>query len=180
MPKFSKFIHGISTLLDKRVSLLPFWLPQMDKDIRKPAPEGYISPLTGKAAEAPLFEADSEEFASISRALENRPRQDQDDDKIEILVDDKMDDDDEKTPLLGESSKASTSKSSGFSGILKKTGKFLQASTNAAAAASSSSTAVVPRSNKRIVLPVRVEPKVFFANERTFLSWLHCTPFSVY
>ncbi|EEB06274.1 GTPase regulator Nrf1 [Schizosaccharomyces japonicus yFS275] len=26
--------------------------------------------------------------------------------------------------------------------------------------------------NKRIALPVRVEPKVFFANERTFLSWL--------
>ncbi len=28
--------------------------------------------------------------------------------------------------------------------------------------------------NKRIALPVRVEPKVFFANERTFLAWLHC------
>lgn len=27
---------------------------------------------------------------------------------------------------------------------------------------------------KRIALPVRIEPKVFFANERTFLSWLHC------
>jgi hypothetical protein len=26
---------------------------------------------------------------------------------------------------------------------------------------------------KKIVLPVRIEPKVFFANERTFLSWLH-------
>ncbi|KAJ9122499.1 GTPase regulator Nrf1 [Naganishia vaughanmartiniae] len=26
---------------------------------------------------------------------------------------------------------------------------------------------------KRIALPVRVEPKVYFANERTFLSWLH-------
>ncbi|RUP46902.1 hypothetical protein BC936DRAFT_146390 [Jimgerdemannia flammicorona] len=25
---------------------------------------------------------------------------------------------------------------------------------------------------RRIALPVRVEPKVFFANERTFLSWL--------
>ncbi|TVY23741.1 Vacuolar transporter chaperone [Lachnellula hyalina] len=25
---------------------------------------------------------------------------------------------------------------------------------------------------KRIALPTRVEPKVFFANERTFLSWL--------
>ncbi|GJJ07063.1 vacuolar transporter chaperone [Clathrus columnatus] len=28
---------------------------------------------------------------------------------------------------------------------------------------------------KRIALPVRVEPKVSFANERTFLSWLHFT-----
>ncbi|KAI8089503.1 vacuolar transporter chaperone 1 [Halteromyces radiatus] len=29
--------------------------------------------------------------------------------------------------------------------------------------------------NKRIALPVRIEPKVFFANERTFLSWLNFT-----
>jgi Domain of unknown function (DUF202) len=29
------------------------------------------------------------------------------------------------------------------------------------------------KEKKRIVLPVRVEPKVFFANERTFLAWLH-------
>ncbi|GAA6057702.1 hypothetical protein JCM3770_002652 [Rhodotorula araucariae] len=29
--------------------------------------------------------------------------------------------------------------------------------------------------DKRIALPVRVEPKVFFANERTFLSWLNFT-----
>jgi uncharacterized membrane protein YidH (DUF202 family) len=29
--------------------------------------------------------------------------------------------------------------------------------------------------SKRIALPVRVEPKVSFANERTFLSWLHFT-----
>ncbi|KAG0261815.1 vacuolar transporter chaperone [Mortierella polycephala] len=28
---------------------------------------------------------------------------------------------------------------------------------------------------KRIALPVRIEPKVFFANERTFLSWLNFT-----
>eukprot|EP00727_Mastigamoeba_balamuthi_P014848 m51a1_g999 hypothetical protein (628) ;mRNA; f:559118-561238 len=30
---------------------------------------------------------------------------------------------------------------------------------------------------KRIAVPVRVEPKVFFANERTFLSWLHYSVF---
>ncbi|KAI8987776.1 vacuolar transporter chaperone 1 [Mycotypha africana] len=32
-----------------------------------------------------------------------------------------------------------------------------------------------PTSGKRIALPVRIEPKVFFANERTFLSWLNFT-----
>ncbi|KAF9200425.1 vacuolar transporter chaperone [Haplosporangium sp. Z 27] len=42
-----------------------------------------------------------------------------------------------------------------------------------------SSSANVPllqaSAGKRIALPVRVEPKVFFANERTFLSWLNFT-----
>jgi len=32
-----------------------------------------------------------------------------------------------------------------------------------------------PPKGKRIALPTRVEPKVFFANERTFLSWLNFT-----
>ena len=36
VPKFSKFIHGCATLLLERVDLVPFWLPQMDQDIRKP------------------------------------------------------------------------------------------------------------------------------------------------
>lgn len=35
VPKFSKFIHGCATLLPERVDLIPFWLPQMDQDIRK-------------------------------------------------------------------------------------------------------------------------------------------------
>lgn len=33
----------------------------------------------------------------------------------------------------------------------------------------------VSHAGKRIALPTRVEPKVFFANERTFLSWLNFT-----
>lgn len=32
-----------------------------------------------------------------------------------------------------------------------------------------------PTKDKRIALPMRIEPKVYFANERTFLSWLHFT-----
>lgn len=37
VPKYSKFIHGTATLFPDRINLLPFWMPQMDVDIRKPA-----------------------------------------------------------------------------------------------------------------------------------------------
>lgn len=37
VPKYSKFIHGTATLFPEKINLLPFWMPQMDVDIRKPA-----------------------------------------------------------------------------------------------------------------------------------------------
>lgn len=37
VPKYSKFIHGTAVLNPQRIKLLPFWLPQMETDIRKPA-----------------------------------------------------------------------------------------------------------------------------------------------
>lgn len=41
VPKFSKFIHGTSTLFPDRIHLLPFWMPQMNVDIRKPVSHRY-------------------------------------------------------------------------------------------------------------------------------------------
>ncbi|KMU83440.1 vacuolar transporter chaperone 4 [Coccidioides immitis H538.4] len=41
VPKFSKFIHGTANLFPERINLLPFWMPQMDVDIRKPARPGF-------------------------------------------------------------------------------------------------------------------------------------------
>jgi hypothetical protein len=41
VPKFSKFIHGCATLFPDKIHLLPFWLPQMDVDIRKPVTRRY-------------------------------------------------------------------------------------------------------------------------------------------
>ena len=37
VPKYSKFIHGTAALFPDHINLLPFWMPQMDVDIRKPA-----------------------------------------------------------------------------------------------------------------------------------------------
>ena len=41
VPKFSKFIHGTATLFPTRIHLLPYWFPQMDVDIRKPATHNF-------------------------------------------------------------------------------------------------------------------------------------------
>lgn len=41
VPKFSKFIHGTVNLFPQRINLLPFWMPQMDVDIRKPITRGF-------------------------------------------------------------------------------------------------------------------------------------------
>ncbi|OJD14131.1 hypothetical protein AJ78_05506 [Emergomyces pasteurianus Ep9510] len=41
VPKFSKFIHGTANLFPDHIHLLPFWMPQMDVDIRKPITRGF-------------------------------------------------------------------------------------------------------------------------------------------
>ncbi|KAL2756327.1 hypothetical protein ACRALDRAFT_2042475 [Sodiomyces alcalophilus JCM 7366] len=41
VPKFSKFIHGCASLFPDRIHLLPFWMPQMDVDIRKPVSHDF-------------------------------------------------------------------------------------------------------------------------------------------
>ena len=41
VPKFSKFIHGTATLFPTRIYLLPYWMPQMDIDIRKPVSHSF-------------------------------------------------------------------------------------------------------------------------------------------
>lgn len=54
VPKFSKFIHGTATLFPDRINLLPFWMPQMDVDIRKPATRrfGITRPLASTSLSA--------------------------------------------------------------------------------------------------------------------------------
>lgn len=136
VPKFSKFIHGCATLLENRVSLLPFWLPQMDKDIRKPAPQNSISLSKSTYVETMPDKAPKSVCDDVAVAVEEEA--------------------DENTPLIGSSKKGKQvriEEPKPHHGV----NKGLPSTMN----------------NKRIVLPVRVEPKVFFANERTFLSWLH-------
>lgn len=50
VPKFSKFIHGTANLFPTRIHLLPYWIPQMDIDIRKPVSHRFGIERPGQAA----------------------------------------------------------------------------------------------------------------------------------
>ncbi|GAB7360797.1 hypothetical protein MBLNU230_g0784t1 [Neophaeotheca triangularis] len=52
VPKFSKFIHGSATLFPDRIKLLPFWMPQMDVDIRKPVSHHFGIQRPGHSTDA--------------------------------------------------------------------------------------------------------------------------------
>lgn len=56
VPKFSKFIHGTAALQPNRIHLLPFWMPQMETDIRKPISHRFGIERPGQSADASTSE----------------------------------------------------------------------------------------------------------------------------
>ncbi|KAJ1985490.1 hypothetical protein H4R33_004012 [Dimargaris cristalligena] len=249
VPKFSKFIHGVSTLLESRVQLFPFWLPQMDRDIRRPASrlptstsrESLLLAGAGNGSSRHSGEASrsSTRDGSVSRGSPHEEtRIDMEPDSPFVINSQGPQSprssrrgtsrrkgkssspkrqsathsvgsegsrgDEENTPLLGnrasedQGDSHSMHKGEGFSWprwFRRRYAGGSQASkrrTQSSATASSnygttSGSNPATRTNsqlpftaqnqpgKRIAIPVRVEPKVFFANERTFLSWLNFT-----
>ncbi|CAK7903050.1 vacuolar transporter chaperone complex subunit 4 [[Candida] anglica] len=178
VPKFSKFIHGGATLLPDYVDLLPFWLPQMDVDIRKPKiQEGFgikrdkhlhkSSSSGGEMDEEELLDnTDYSGYGGVHFSNDINPLED---------------DLDEQTPLLlpnNYSSRQSNNPVKTF--LYHMYGKFLYYFND------DRSFTVKPGTNfnlnetyknklpkgKKICIPIRIEPKVYFAAERTFLSWL--------
>jgi uncharacterized membrane protein YidH (DUF202 family) len=121
----------------------------MDKDIRKPAPPKSLL----ESSAAPQMRV---------------PGKSKSKDKIEVVVPQEDDEVDETAPLLGEASSVSKDSRKGKGSLLS---SWQQTFTSKPDHANSQ----IPyqMNQKRIILPVRIEPKVFFANERTFLSWLH-------
>lgn len=83
VPKFSKFIHGTATLFPTRIDLLPFWMPQMDVDIRKPPTHRFGIERSGQSGSYStsddLLDDDSEdEYGEDEETASTRDRRLQD------------------------------------------------------------------------------------------------------
>lgn len=161
VPKFSKFIHGCSTLLPDKVDLIPFWLPQMDVDIRKPKRnDNYgIVRRHDDVEGAPGNNLDEEELISSGGAENYGSVQiDESNNRVESLP-------------------GSDTRVSNF--VNKFINKFYSVFSysdyefsNPVAPGTVFETQIHAPPGKKIAVPVRVEPKVYFATERTYLSWL--------
>lgn len=250
VPKFSKFIHGTATMFPTRINLLPFWMPQMDVDIRKPVTHRFGIERPGQSTNystsddidddteddddsetegaseeqrtdsqaSPTLQGDSEAAESdqgirrlrIARdvmeqydmeqrsadpnALDIEERisaaplvQNPDDYPIYDSDDEDMDDMEEAKRIGGWHYRGkflthhiAMVGSYIAAGLLKMTpipkptpipGSALTALGNVPPGQVEARRFKAPR-GKRIHVPVRVEPKVYFAAERTFLSWL--------
>ena len=241
VPKFSKFIHGTATLFPTRIHLLPFWMPQMDVDIRKPVTHRFGIERPGQSTNystsddidddsaddsdteqiseertgsqrsptlrgdesidsdpniSRLHEAhDAREWYDTERTvdpsnsldIEERiavaPLEDPDDYPIYDSDDEDLDDMEEARRVGGWHYRGRV-----FTHHIARVGSYVWAGIKKVAPVlkptpipgPSLPQAVGPvegrrlkaPKGKRIHVPVRVEPKVYFAAERTFLSWL--------
>ncbi|KAG1123237.1 hypothetical protein G6F42_010734 [Rhizopus arrhizus] len=165
VPKFSKFIHGCATLLEDKINDLPFWLPQMDIDIRKPRnkvfgvsrPEALssssVSGSSGSAYDGSKLTTDENVQIAMREATESTP----------LLIGDgnfhtgdRVNKD--NNGLLKQLSPA------GLKNLFKKSKTiFIRKEAS-------------PAKGRGRPIPTKAPPaKTYFANERTFLHWLKFT-----
>lgn len=214
-PRFSKFVHGVAKLFEDNVNTFPFWLSEVDNDIRKEPEAAFdeeqekkrkaaedefaVGSLFGARA-SPSYRASiaspvgspaatrssvpksasaaahsmpvtKPPFPTIGSHLSQRSHRDQDTaNNANARIDEEADSDDENTLLLAGNGKQP--KSGGLASL------FPSFSTSKYARKQQRAIQLPPGIRDPGVWikdqgPVRVEAKVWLANQRTFIKWQH-------
>ncbi|KAK9480973.1 VTC domain-containing protein [Lipomyces japonicus] len=184
VPKFSKFIHGVATVIPDRVKLIPFWMPQMHVDIRKPITHqfgierpnqlGSSAPNSDDIVSSASGDLDEEDVIDSLGLRDNEYITDVDEEEAENI------------PLLGIRRNGRAPRESYIQRSVNETvatfrhwaeSFFLEPDIPRSSATTYNEQVFKAPPGKLIHVPVRIEPKVYFANERTFLSWLEISIF---
>ncbi|KAI5357661.1 Putative SPX domain, VTC domain, VTC domain superfamily protein [Septoria linicola] len=209
-PRFSKFVHGVSTLFEDYVNTFPFWLSQMETDIRRDPQQAFEeeqakkqkeqddevavgSLLKSKYGSSPAHRSPSYQRTSSQAVISpvgspaetafKRSPGSQDnkfgspDVNRAVAAPTQMDDvveepDDDETGTHATSAQNGSSRPSGLKSLFPtfSTSKYAQAKRNR--------TQLPPGVTKpenwiKDQGPVKVEAKVWLANQRTFIKWQH-------
>lgn len=182
VPKFSKFIHGVASLLNDRVTSIPFWLPQMDVDIRKPALSSQINiTRPGRDDEDEYEDTEDEELAAPGNSLDSEEAVGMRPSATEygaISQDNnsagqRIEASENSAELQRKIRTASNPITKNWYTLLYHLDHYLYGDrVSKVPKGTIFETEVCAPPGKTICVPVRVEPKVYFATERTLLSWI--------
>jgi hypothetical protein len=177
VPRFSKYLHGASQLYKDSVPIMPWWICELEKDIRK-QPMANIG-LTRSLSAKPLFNGHHRR----SLALADTEQQSNDGpQKVIPYIAIKLSDpsQDQTTTSSMDEKQHSTCVKQGdlisrfwsgkglsYSGGKKKTTASLEDGTNPLPPHKP-----MQRQQRIMSAAKKLDPKAFFANERTFISWL--------
>jgi len=171
-PRFSKYAHGVSVLFDNYVNLLPFWLSEMDDDIRKDPKQVYEE--LEKERQAGKKKVVWEPRRSISGQLESPSGKGKMPEVEELPPVPKITVNDAPAEQQEATSGIKTVRSVRSLLSLVKPSSVTGGSQRRHHSPVKLPPGVrKPTSYLKNAGPVKVETKVWLANERTFIKWMH-------
>lgn len=186
-PRFSKFAHGVACLFENHVNLLPFWLPDAEKDIRRDPKKSFDAndPESGSAYPPKMiFTPTGKSFESknLMEAARNAKKNSggngtSGSGKSKIIrVSEHEDSMDHAGIEIRNSSATNLQRTFGSVKKMKSVGQVLLGTHNTQSAFDNSKLPPGVRRPGKLIKdsgPVKVETKVWLANERTFIRWMH-------
>ena len=183
-PRFSKFVHGIAQLFEDSVNSFPFWLGDLEMDIRKDPKEAFQDEQVKKAKQAEDQAAvgslpgsklaSSFQTAAVS-PLSTSPARLVNQDGVRSLatrigIDHLTKQDDAENDRRHDSSNA-PKPNTGFRALIPAFSTSKYARSRRQLSAQLPPGVRKPGHFIKDDGPVRVEPKVWLANQRTFIKW---------
>ncbi|EOO00086.1 putative vacuolar transporter chaperone 2 protein [Phaeoacremonium minimum UCRPA7] len=184
-PRFSKFVHGVASLFDDYVNRLPFWLSELDADIRKDPQAAFEEEEQRKAERA----ADEQVVGSLlgSKAVSFQPARSSP--MAKSYLQDRMARDSNaglpysssdahlprtKSPATENGDAGDEARNYGtLSSVLPSFSMTKYSKAKRAKEAPLPEGVKEPETWIKNAGPLKIEPKVWLANERTFLKWQH-------
>jgi len=172
--KFSKFIHGSAVLLTELVAAAPYWIDDVSirDSVNASAPSAANKARTTKIGTLGGAQASRKKDDDESSSITFSDGQSKSQGRVRALSREVPEE--ETHPLLGQM-RPSMGQKGGRPGtdflgrhVSRGGGADQQDQDMCSCCGLASSQKTLPRK-----VPVRIEPKTYFANERTFLSWMH-------
>lgn len=188
-PRFSKFLHGVASLFEDYVNTFPFWMSQVETDIRRDPNQAFqeeqerrqqqkeddfvVGSLFGKSPARAAFRGSVSSPAGTGtspRVTSAMTRVEKPDKRVDIAEEEDSDDD----GVQAHHAEGTALSARGL-------GKLFPAWSTSKYARAHRQTEKLPPGVKKPTYwikdqgEVKVEPKVWLANQRTFVKWQHMT-----